>query len=77
MCARCRIRSCSNVETLYHILDSRAEALEFVIREGVGSDGHSADEFESQEQPADRMHQPQRQYQDRAWTGLHTSRAIQ
>ena len=38
---------------------------------GVGSDGHSADEFESQEQPADRMHQPRRQYQDRAWTGLH------
>ena len=38
---------------------------------GVGSDGHSADESESQEQPADRMHQPRRQYQDRAWTGLH------
>lgn len=61
----------SNVETLYHILDGRGGGTGVCDPRGVGSDGHSADEFESQEQPADRMHQPRRQYQDRAWTGLH------
>ena len=67
----------SNVETLYHILDGRAEALEFVIREESEVTGIPLMNLNLKSNLADRMHQPRRQYQDRRVDRTVSSRAIQ
>ena len=61
----------SNVETLYKILDGQAEALEFVIREESEVTGIPLMNLNLKNNLLIGMHQPRRQYQDRAWTGLH------
>lgn len=61
----------SNVETLYHILDGRAEALEFVIREESEVTGIPLMNLNLKSNLLIGCINRSGQYQDRAWTGLH------